>query len=89
MQLKNYMEQVVTEKLDDLLKDRTDICTCKQCRTEMITHALNNLPPRYVSSHQGEIYSKIDEMSTQYTADISRCLTNAIKVVSSNPRHQK
>lgn len=87
MAYRNYMEQVVHEKLEELLKDRTDICTCDQCRTEMITYALNNLPPRYVSSAKGEVYNKIDELDTQQNADISRILVKAVKVVSSNPRH--
>lgn len=87
MGYKNYMEQVVHEKLEELLKGRTDICTCDQCKTEMITYALNNLPPRYVSSIKGEVFNKIDELDAQQNADISKALAKAVKVVSSNPRH--
>lgn len=89
MGFKNFMEQVAAKKLDDMLQGRTDICTCEQCRTEMLTYALNHLPPRYISSHKGEIFGKIDEMDTQTNADISKALVTAIKVVSSNPRHTK
>lgn len=89
MGFKNFMEQVAANKLDDMLKSRTDICTCEQCKTEMLTYALNHLPPRYISSHKGEIFGKIDEMDAQTNADISKALVTAIKVVSSNPRHTK
>lgn len=87
MGYKNYMEQVVTEKLEEMLKGRTDICTCNQCKIEMITYALNNLPPRYVSSVMGEVFNKVDELDAQQNADISKALVKAVKVVSSNPRH--
>lgn len=87
MGYKNYMEQVVTEKLEEILKGRTDICTCNQCKIEMITYALNNLPPRYVSSAMGEVFNKVDELDAQQNADISKALVKAVKVVSSNPRH--
>ena len=89
MEYRNYMEQVVATKLDEVLQGRTDICTCAQCKTEMITYALNHLPPRYISSHKGEIYGKIEEMDTQTNADISKVIVSAVKVVAANPRHGK
>ena len=89
MDVKNYMEQLVQKKLGELLDDKEDICKCSQCQLDMITYALNHLPPKYISSHQGEVFTKIDGMSTQQEADIYRCLTDAINVVSSNPRHDK
>lgn len=89
MHYKNFMEQVVTEKLEELLKGRTDICSCDQCKVEMTTYALNHLPPKYVSSLKGEVFNKIDGMDAQQNADITKTLTAAIKVVSSNPRHRK
>ncbi|AZR73567.1 competence protein ComFB [Anoxybacter fermentans] len=87
MKIKNYMERIVVEKLDELLQGRTDICACEQCRTEMVTYALNHLPPRYVSSHRGEVFTKLDDMNTQNIADVSKVLVKAIEVVSTNPRH--
>lgn len=87
MGYRNYMEQVVAEKLNELLEGRTDICTCAQCKTEMIAYALNHLPPKYVSSSKGEVFNKIEGMDPQHVADISKILVNAVKVVSANPRH--
>lgn len=89
MSYRNYMEQIVQEGLNQLLNERTDICTCEQCKTEMITYALNNLPPKYVSSHKGEIYTKVDEMNTQLNADILKVLVKAVNQISENPRHKK
>lgn len=89
MSYRNYMEQIVQQGLDDLLEERTDICTCDQCRTEMITYALNNLPPKYVSSHKGEVYTKVDEMNAQQNADIFKVLIKAVNQISANPRHSK
>ena len=88
MEVKNYMEIMVKEKLDELLDERTDICTCPQCRAEMATFALNNLKPRYITSKKGEIYSKLEEMDAQINADVSKIIIKAIKIVSTNPRHK-
>lgn len=87
-QLHNYMEDLVWEKLDELLKDYPDVCDCPQCRKDMATYALNHLPPRYISSHHGELYSRLDQWKVQFSADLIMVLLKAIKLISENPRHE-
>lgn len=87
MELKNCTEVIVTERLERMLEEEKGICTCEKCKMDMLTYALNQLPPRYVSCQQGEIFSKIDGLNSQYIADILRTLVKAIKLVSANPRH--
>ena len=55
MELRNYMEEVVLQKLDQVLAQYPYCCKCDQCRRDIATLALNNLPPRYISSHKGDI----------------------------------
>ena len=62
LKLKNYMEEVVDRKLKELLQDRNDVCQCKHCRLDIMAIALNDLPPRYIVSEKGEVYSKVSSL---------------------------
>ena len=48
MELKNYMEDLVLEKLDDVMAQYPFCCTCDQCKRDIATLALNHLQPRYI-----------------------------------------
>ncbi len=88
MKIKNYLEEVVNEQIDKILFDRKDICKCEQCRLDMLTHALNHLPPKYVVSQRGHIHTKLDELSIQFQADIIREILKAIRIIAKRPRHK-
>ncbi|MFH1783342.1 MAG: late competence development ComFB family protein [bacterium] len=88
MKIKNYLEDVVEEQVVSILLGKDDICTCQQCRLDMITRALNHLPPKYVVSQRGHVHTKLDELSTQFQADIAREVVNAVDVISRRPRHK-
>ncbi|AOV08524.1 late competence development ComFB family protein [Sporosarcina ureilytica] len=48
MTIKNVMEIIVR---DVLLRNKTElklICSCDRCLDDIMAHALNNLPPRYI-----------------------------------------
>ena len=85
--LKNYMEEVVDRKLKELLQDRNDVCQCKHCRLDIMAIALNDLPPRYIVSEKGEVYSKVSSLMVQFSTDVTRALVEAIEMVKENPRH--
>lgn len=84
--LKNYMEDVVPTVLNELSK-KYEFCTCTRCRLDIMACALNTLPPKYIVTSQGEIYSKIAYLQQQFEVDIIMALVKAIDVVSKNPRH--
>ncbi len=83
----NYMEDVIKDELDKLLVDITDICKCQKCKFDMMVWALNRLPPKYVLSDKGRIYTKLTEQETQFRVDVVRELTKAILCIAKNPRH--
>ena len=89
MELRNYMEEVVLQKLDQVLVQYPYCCKCDQCRRDIATLALNNLPPRYISSHKGDIYSRIDEMEIQYEVEVIQAIAQAIEIVNKYPRHDQ
>ena len=83
---KNIMEDLVEEQFDEM-KDSLECCTCEQCRGDMIAYALNQLPPKYVVSHTGELITKLNNLKVQNMTDVCRCLIEASKIVKENPRH--
>lgn len=88
MKLKNLMEYEVHRTIENLLKNRTDICTCDKCKLDMEAIALNNLKPKYVVTEKGSIFAKLDTLSYQYDADILMEVMKAINKVGENPHHE-
>ena len=87
MKIKNYMEDVVIHLLYNLVKDRENVCKCEKCLSDIAAIALNRLPPHYVVSEKGEVYSKVLNMSIQFEADVTTAILEAIERVSKSPRH--
>lgn len=88
MRLKNYMEDAARNTLDELLeKRRPEVCKCSRCRLDILAHALNHLPPKYVVTDKGHTFTRVAEMQQQFGADLVVALSKAIKHVSANPRH--
>lgn len=85
--LKNLMESMVLQKLDETI-DKLDCCKCDKCRMDIASYALNRLPPKYVATYEGEVYSKLDTFSLQYETDLLNALYQAARVVTQNPRHR-
>lgn len=84
--LKNMMEPLIEEKLEETLRNY-DCCKCEICRMDMMAHALNRLPPKYVATHVGSLYAKLETVSVQHGADVLTAVIKAIEIVSSKPRH--
>ena len=86
VKLTNMMESLVQLKLDEVI-DALDCCKCERCRMDIASYALNQLPPKYVVTAEGTVYSKLDTLSVQYETDMLNALFQGAKLVSENPRH--
>ena len=84
---RNLMEELVADKLDEYILD-AGVCTCERCRADIMALALNKLPPRYIVSISGDVYSRFDAVKTQFQADVIITVLNAIEVIKSRPRHE-
>lgn len=60
---------------------------CDKCIDDIKAIALNNLEPIYVVSEKGNMYAKSNELNVQFRTDVIKELTEAIEIVSQNPRH--
>lgn len=87
MELKNYMENLVWQYLDEVLDGHPDACRCEHCRYDIAALTLNFLPPRYVVTSAGQTWAKINQLNQQFYVDIVSALTNAITIVKSRPHH--
>lgn len=86
--LRNVMESLVMQKLSDMLP-RLDCCKCELCKLDIAAFALNHLPPRYVSSIKGELFSRYTDISSQTEIDIASIIAAGANVVREKPRHQQ
>lgn len=87
MEVYNYMEYIVHDALEDILKSRQDVCKCERCRLDMQAWALNRLPPKYVVTEKGRVFTKLQEVEVQFRADVLREVTRAVSQISKNPSH--
>jgi competence protein ComFB len=86
MLLKNYMEEVVSQLLEQVIRD-IPMCRCEKCRQDIAAIALNNLPAKYVVTEQGEVYSKVNTLLQQFEVDVILAITKASMTVKDNPQH--
>ena len=86
-QIKNYMEVIVERLIRDILREN-NVCTCEKCILDISAIALNNLPPKYIVTEKGELYSRIDALSQQFEVDIISAVTKAADLVKRNPQHE-
>lgn len=85
--LKNYMEEIVDLLLPNILNDYNNICKCPRCIEDIKAITLNKLQPHYIVTEKGNVYTKVNELVTQFRADIIREVVLAVEIVSKNPNH--
>lgn len=86
--IKNYMENIVDRLLPKILENYNDICKCPKCIDDIKAIALNNLPPKYISTERGLLYTKLNELSNKFNANVVKEIALAINIVSKNPSHK-
>ena len=86
IELKNYMEDCVQVAMRQVLPG-LKICLCERCWCDIAALALNELPPKYVVTRKGQLYTKLDIFEQQFSIDITTAVIKAVKVVAQNPRH--
>jgi len=84
MHLVNVIEELVNNIVVDMVREGK-MCACTRCRLDVAAIALNNLPPTYVVTTEGEC---IKSNMTQYQVDALRMVTRAIEVVRKMPHHR-
>jgi len=87
LELINFMEDVVSSYVDEVIQNDTTFCGCPRCRLDTIALALNNVSPKYVVTSKGYAYARMGELRAQFRADTVVAVTKALKVIRKRPRH--
>lgn len=82
------MEEIVFNQIKDVLDD-INVCKCEKCMLDIAAIALNDLPPKYIVTEKGELYSKINALKQQFEVDVVAAITKAAVLVKRRPRHEK
>jgi competence protein ComFB len=85
--LKNHMEEVVFNQMKVVLQD-IKMCQCEKCKMDVAAIALNDLPPKYVVTEKGVLFSKIDALQQQFEIDVTAAIIRAALLVRKSPWHE-
>lgn len=84
----NKMEKAVEDTVDQLFASgKTPGCSCGRCKLDVIALALNSLPSKYVVTNIGNAVTNVALNSSQWQANLTMAVCNAIEIVRRKPRH--
>ncbi len=85
--IENLYEDAVRRRAKDVMQ-QLGMCECETCFDDVCALTLNNLPPKYVSSNGGEVFSQLSINTEQGQAEFMTALYASAKKVSDRPRHK-
>lgn len=86
--LVNKMEQAVKDAVDQLFaQGKNPGCSCDHCKLDVVALALNSLPSKYVVTSIGNAVTNVALDSSQWQANLTMAVCNAIEIVRKKPRH--
>lgn len=84
---KNYTEVLVDETIKDYWSQMDDVCKCRRCFFDTKALSLNNLPPKYIVSDDGQVDEKVESFKEHNQVEIAKEVAKAIMIVNSNYSH--
>ena len=84
--IKNLVEDHVLTAYDTLRPHVPAYCGCELCRDDVLTFALNRVPPRYVSRREGAVVTEVSLEKEQSRAAIEVVVMEALRKISVAPR---
>jgi competence protein ComFB len=84
--IKNLVEDHVTAAYGTLRPHFPGFCGCELCREDVLTFALNRIPPRYVSRREGSVVTEVNLEKEQSRAAIEVVVMEALRKISVAPR---
>jgi len=88
VQLVNFMEDAVKKALEEMLQSepfKSDPLD-EKTKLDVLAYTLNHLPPKYVVTEKGHLFTRINELKQQFNTDIVVELSKAISHIKANPR---
>lgn len=67
--LVNIMEDKVIYAINKTAPE-LNCCTCDKCKAEFAAYVLNRIPPKYVDTEKGALFTKANHMSADFDMKI-------------------
>lgn len=84
----NLIEESIEEHHDQLKSKVAGYCGCAQCKDDVVTMALNQIRPRYMSgARRGSVVTRAELQHDQARAEIMVVVLEAMRRVAAAPRH--
>ena len=84
--IKNLVEEHVIAAYDTLRPHFPAFCGCERCRDDVLTFALNRIPPRYVARREGSIVTEVNLEKEQSRAAIDVAVMEGFRRIAATPR---
>lgn len=84
--IRNLVEDHVRASFDALRPHFREFCGCELCVEDVQVFALNRMPPRYVTSLEGQAITEVALEKQQNRAEIDVMVMEALRKVTLAPR---
>lgn len=62
-------------------------CTCNKCKIDLAAYALNRIPPKYVDTEKGALFTRANHMGSEFDTKILLEVTKAAAAIGKAPGH--
>lgn len=83
---RNVMEELVETRVNELWCEHQG-CKCDRCKQDVIAFTLNHLPPQYVVTDEGELFTKVRHLEVRHEFEITKQIAVAMKIIGDKPHH--
>ena len=83
----NAMEEIVIQKVKDLIERDKEMCNCEKCFNDICAIVLNSIKPKYSTTELGNLYARLGNLSVTESSAISVEIVKAMEIVRNKPGH--
>ncbi|MGE5415801.1 MAG: late competence development ComFB family protein [Acidobacteriota bacterium] len=87
-EITNITKEVLWNQLAQAVVQGQVKCACTTCLADIMTYALNRLPPNYVAQKVGAIIRGSRAEDSQFKVDVLTVMTQAIYEIGASPKHE-
>lgn len=82
----NAYEELVKQNVL-MMVEYMNMCSCNKCVSDACALVLNQMPPLYVTTRQGELFTKVHQAARDQHIDLTVKVVQALQMVKESPRH--
>ena len=84
--LVNAFDKIVRDSVHTLMEEM-DMCKCEKCYMDACALVFNKGYTHFVTTREGELLTKLPEMSHDYHVDMTVAIMESLKLVAKDPKH--